>query len=258
MSKDLFREPPQIKELIEIHIPDAWDTEIGTRFGTIITAISKQISNTTKSIQYINDMLGIDSTIGDDLDARWGSLLGINRRYGESDNKYRNRLKTSVLMLKGGTATALRYATLVALNKDMYPYVDDNDSNIQILDAWDYNGLFEIDKTFGNVVILIDATMVDMAMDDRAYTDLYDILNSVKATGVNITLIWTMADSEEYGLAQCAYDEWGIYREPIFEYNDGDLLINIDDINGDHTIFSPSEATLSADDDYDTITIIEL
>lgn len=246
---------------INVHLPNALNTGDGTVFGAIIKAIGSKYEDYYSDINHVDNLLGIDTTSKDELDRVWGKRIGIRRRVGESDQRYRNRIKTSVLKLYGGTASALRYATLVALNRDKYPYLDEDNSGVQVFDAKDYNGVTEVDKKPGNSVIQIDTGILDnVTLNEQEYDDLINILNDVKASGVKIKIILVMFDSDYIALRSCLDEEWALHHEELFDYSDWNLKLNIHnhDIVSDYTIFNGYEDRVYADDDYDMMLVKEI
>lgn len=243
---------------INVHIPKAFNTGDGTVFGAIIDSISDRYVDYYKSIDRIDDLIGIDTTNGDELDRVWGKRIGIRRRVGESDQRYRNRMKTSVLKLYGGTASALRYATLIALNRDRYPYLDDDNSGVQIIDAKDYVGVVDIDRSPGNAIVQIDTGILDnMSLNEEEYDDLIDILDDVKASGVNLRVLLIMFDGDYVALRACTDEEWLVLHEDTFDYSDWNLILNKDEhhILSGYTVYNGYEDRLRFDDDWDNMII---
>jgi hypothetical protein len=189
MSREIFTEASREEELINVHLPGIWNTGSNSKFGAIISAISKRFSTVTGNIQYLNDMLGIDGTVGDDLDARWGSLLGVTRRYGEVDSRYRGRLKASIIMLQGGTALALKYCVLIALNMDNYPSPDINTNIIDIVDG---------DPGYVTINIYISDGF-GRIVDSEVIVYLNELIHNTKAFGVNPTVKWKLNDDITIG-----------------------------------------------------------
>lgn len=154
------------------------------RLGAIIDAISEELGLTDKDIDRVHGMIGIDTTIGTDIDRRWGKLFNIKRRLGEDDASYRNRIKISIPRLAGGTEHAIRYAIAVAMG------IDNNsveiNGRIDVLDAWLYNGQFheEMDKSFGCNVCIIKFNMKRFHEFDNVIDDIVKNVNTTKASGV--------------------------------------------------------------------------
>lgn len=151
----------------------------------LIDAIVNEFNITIDNINRINNMVGIDTTLPDDLYSRWGALLNINKNINESDEQYRNRLKTSVTSLSGGTAEAIKYAIACGLGINNDPIAMDR---IHIYDAWKYTGTAEVFKDYGYVVCEID-------LNQGLYsTDVENVVissaNNVKAAGVIIQFVY--------------------------------------------------------------------
>lgn len=76
----------------------------------LIKSIVDEFNITMSNIDRIDKMIGINSTLPDDLYNRFGALLNIRQNKNESDEQYRSRLKLSIVSLSGGTAEAIKYA----------------------------------------------------------------------------------------------------------------------------------------------------
>ena len=154
----------------------------------IIDSIAQELELVVGHIERSDNMLGIDTTHGEDLWTRWGSLLNIPRLNNELDESYRNRLKMSVTSLLGGTEYSIKYAIAVGLGINNDPIATEN--NIKIYDAWKYmKDIPGIDKTYGNIVCEID-------LNNESYSpSIEDIViscaNNSKASGVKIHTIIT-------------------------------------------------------------------
>lgn len=133
-------------------------------------------------------MIGIDTTYDEDLERRWGSLLGISRNNNESIEDYRTRLMIVYVSLAGGTEEAIKYAIASTIGISNNP--DTIDKCIKIYDAWLYNGVDEsiVDKEYGAFVCTVDIS------DNEDVTMYYDkimhAINTTKASGTVPYLIF--------------------------------------------------------------------
>lgn len=151
----------------------------------LIRAIASELNATFADVDRINNMISVDTTLPDDLYNRWGALLGIKRNENEADEQYRNRLKTSVTALSGGTTDAIKYAVACGLGINNDPIAMDR---IHVYDAWEYTGAAEVLKDYGYIVCEVD-------LNQELYsTDVEDIVlesaNNVKAAGVVIQFVY--------------------------------------------------------------------
>ena len=151
----------------------------------IIKAIIDEFNITMGNIDRINKMLDINNIEPEDMYNRFGALLNISRNPKETDEQYRNRIKTSMTALSGGTASAIKYAIACGLGIN-----EDNEAmdKITIYDAWEYDGDADVIKEDGYVVCSIDlnsgaySTEIDQAV--RNATD------NVKAAGVIMQFVY--------------------------------------------------------------------
>ena len=93
----------------------------------IIKAIIDEFNITMGNIDRINKMLDINNIEPEDMYNRFGALLNISRNPKETDEQYRNRIKTSMTALSGGTAAAIKDAIACGLGIN-----DDNEAYFPI------------------------------------------------------------------------------------------------------------------------------
>ena len=133
-------------------------------------------------------MIGIDTTYDEDLERRWGSLLGISRNNNESIEDYRTRLMIVYASLAGGTEEAIKYAIASTIGFSDSP--DTINKYIRVYDAWLYNGVDEsiVNKEYGAFVCTVDIS------DDENVVMYYDkimhAINTIKASGTVPYLIF--------------------------------------------------------------------
>lgn len=169
-------------------LPSYYNKESKSGIRTIIESVVPELVRIYSNIDTNKALLGINTTKGDDLYNRWGSLLHLERNIGESDESYRARLKLSVKMLSGGTKDAITYAVAVGLNIN-------EDSNkmarmINVFDAWEYDGTLPINKEFGNAVCIINISNDD-SVNITQDVIIRKSIESVKASGINFYLFYS-------------------------------------------------------------------
>lgn len=151
----------------------------------LIKAIVDEFNITMKNIDRIDKMLGIDEVLPDDIYNRFGALLNIKQYQDETDEQYRNRLKTSITALSGGTAEAIKYSIACGLGTNNDPTAMDR---IHIYDAWEYTGSASVNKDYGYVVCEIDLNKGQYSVEMENI--VAESANNVKATGVVIQFIY--------------------------------------------------------------------
>lgn len=203
-------------------LPHFYNTNPTSNIYKLFSALSDEFN-----IVYQNCITRIDSdtdiytTAEEDLEWRWGSLLGIKRGEDESVEVYRNRLALVTNTLHGGTANSLKYAIAIFLRLTEYP--DEMDDCIHIYDGWectDSEATSEM-KQNGHVVCIFSFSSMnkDIAYYDGIEDDIMIYLNSIKAAGVIVHIIakYTKYEKlEEYTheqLESYTYDQlerWGL------------------------------------------------
>ena len=182
-------------ELIQNKLPKFYekyeykfDNEKSVMF-TILKSISNVFDEDNTLINRLDAAIGIDTTHNEDLQYRWGDLLGINKKDSESYDLYRNKLKLAIPSLIGGTKDAIIYtiATVIGIEKN------DNiqDDYIEVVDGWEYNGNADIPdeyKEYGNFVCTINMSVGQGAIDIEQ--QIIDAINSVKASGIRFYVVY--------------------------------------------------------------------
>lgn len=166
---------------------------VDTKLYGLIKAIADEFEIVTSNIDRVQDMLSIDTISPDDIHGRFGALLNITRNQGETDDQYRNRLKTSITALSGGTAEAIKYAIACGLgiNNDVEAM-----KHIQVYDAWEYDGNADVRKEYGYIVCTIDLNAGSFSLNDEA--TIIEAANGVKAAGVIIQFVYSNFRIEYY------------------------------------------------------------
>ena len=140
-------------------------------------------------------MIGIDTTYDEDLERRWGSLLGISRNNNESIEDYRTRLMIVYASLAGGTEEAIKYAIASTIGFSDSP--DTINKYIKVYDAWLYNGIDEsiVNKEYGAFVCTVDIS--DSENVAMYYDKIMHAINTTKASGTvpYLIFLYTMCDN---------------------------------------------------------------
>lgn len=117
------------------HIYDVYNDK--TILYAILSIYASKYNMTRDIIDRIYGMIGIETTHDEDLEHRWGSMLGIYKEIGESYDNYRARLMIVYASFSGGTAEAIKYAVAVTVGISTEKSVIDK--YINIIDAWEYD-----------------------------------------------------------------------------------------------------------------------
>ena len=181
----------------------------------LLNAFCNSVVDSYNTIERLDDAIGIDTTHDEDLYARWGTLLGINKSDKESYNLYRSKLKLAIPSLIGGTKDTIIYAiaTVIGIEKDKELQSD----FIDVVDGWEYNGEAEIPdeyKEYGNFVCTIDMSVGEGAVDVEQ--QMIDSINKVKASGTNFYVIYkAFKILRYYGMDRFRYDS---FDETYYDY----------------------------------------
>lgn len=173
----------------------------------------------TNIIDRLYAMIGIDSTYDEDLEWRWGTLLGVPKQTNESYLEYRNRLKVVYPSLSGGTANAIKHAIASAAGIE-----SDIDQYVSVYDAWEYPydidmsllGIDEVvDETslYGSIICTLDLSMAD-AVD---HINVVNAINHTKASGINPYLIFLYNENEDISLLRNADEHNDIISRDLLE-----------------------------------------
>lgn len=182
-------------ELIQSKLPKFYkkyeyksETEKSVMYA-ILNAIANTLDGSNTAVDRLDAAIGIDTTYDKDLQYRWGSLLGINKKDTESYNLYRSELKLAIPSLIGGTKDAIIYAIaiVIGIEKDNTLQAD----YIDVVDGWEYNGDVEIPeeyKQYGNFVCTIDMSVGEGAINVEQ--QMIDSINRVKASGTSFYVVY--------------------------------------------------------------------
>lgn len=191
----------EIIELMQSRFPRIYDVyNKKSVLYSLLSVYADRIGKRTKIADRLYAMIGIDSTYDEDLEHRWGSMLGIYKMSGESYNDYRRRLLVVYSSLSGGTEEAIKYAIASAIGIS-------NDANaineyINVYDAWLYDGDIpdgeEIDTSYGNIICTVDLSMIGMVEDVK--NKILESIYKVKASGINPHVIMKYIINESYGI----------------------------------------------------------
>lgn len=199
----------QIIENMQKSFPHFYNVyDKSTILYNLLSIFGERYGARTDIIDRLYAMIGIDSTYDEDLEHRWGSLLGIYKQLGESYNEYRSRLLIVYSSLAGGTAEAIKYAiaSTIGITSDS----DVVDRYIKVYDAWKYpNDIDESiipDTSYGHIICTVDlqANESMTIMNDKI---MYAI-NETKASGIYPYLLFIYTVNEVATL---------LYNDSIFD-----------------------------------------
>lgn len=217
----------QIIERMQASFPHLYNVyDKSTILYALLSVFGERMGTRTDIIDRLYAMIGIDSTYDEDLEHRWGSLLGVYRQNGESFNDYRSRLLIVYSSLAGGTAEAIKFAIASAIGITS----DTNAINqyIKVYDAWKYpyevpdksltnkddvltNQNFitnteVISATYGHIICTVDLS-VDEGIAGM-YSKIMNAINTTKASGIYPYLLFIYITHELTTLS---------YREQVFD-----------------------------------------
>lgn len=187
----------QIMERMQASFPHIYNVyDKNTILYALLSIFSEKYGVRTDIIDRLYSMIGIDSTYNEDLEHRWGSLLGVYKQIDETYDEYRNRLKIIYSSLNGGTAKAIKYAVASASGIDSS--TDMIDKYVNVYDAWKYPydidplllGIKDfVDETslYGSIICTVDLAGIDTIIDN---TRIMSAINQTKASGINPHLIF--------------------------------------------------------------------
>lgn len=202
------------------HIYDVYNEK--TILYALLSVYADRAKSRLRIIDRLYAMIGIDSTYDEDLEYRWGSLLGIKRNSGESYSDYRARLLIIYASLAGGTAEAIKYAiaSTIGISSD----IDTINKYIKVYDAWEYpevpdTSLTNKDNVFFNQnfvtnteIISTDYGHIICTVDleaNESITTMYDkimnAINKTKASGIYPYLLFIYITNE---IAIIKYNEY--------------------------------------------------
>ena len=182
-------------ELLQMKLPSFYkkfenksDTEKSVMHA-ILKSIADTLDQSNTAITRLDAAIGIDTTHDEDLQYRWGSLLGIDKKETESYNLYRSELKLAIPSLAGGTRDAIAYAIAVVIGIEKDNALQDD--YIDVVDGWEYNGDVDIPdeyRKYGCFVCTIDMSVGDGAVDIE--NQIVDAINKVKASGTSFYIAY--------------------------------------------------------------------
>lgn len=164
--------------------PHYYNNEDDTTLYGIIKAFADELEIILNQIDRADDMVGVDTTRGEDLEYRWGSMLNLPRIDKESDFNYRIRLKNSVNILRGGTARSIQFAIAVALG--ISHDAELMQQRVQVYDAWEYykSELDDAAMVAGHIVCCVD--MIQQSYSTEIKEIVLNSINKSKAAGIAI------------------------------------------------------------------------
>lgn len=202
------------------HLYDVYNEK--TILYALLSVYADRAKSRLRIIDRLYAMIGIDSTYDEDLEYRWGSLLGIKRNSGESYSDYRARLLIIYASLAGGTAEAIKYA--IASTIGISSSQDEINRYIKVYDAWEYPGntdrsITNKDNVFLNQNFITNTEListdyghiictVDLEANTNIttmYNKIMNAINKTKASGIYPYLLLIYITSE---IATIRYKEY--------------------------------------------------
>lgn len=177
-------------EYVLSKLPGYLNTSDGSTLYGVIKSIVDELVVLQNGIDELHAMIGVDTTYGEDLDARWGKIVGISRRKGETDEEYRYRLQTATTSMIGGTKDALRYCVAVGVG-----FTGDNMDRIKVYDAWDYPGEYD-HKGPGYAIITVDLNYTHFTTDMEEM--IRKSIADAKAAGIAVNVIYYNYGTDGY------------------------------------------------------------
>ena len=251
------------------HIYNVYDHN--TILYALLSVYASKFGAKEDIINRVYAMIGIDSTYDEDLEHRWGSLLGIYKNNGESFRDYRARLMIVYASLTGGTEEAIKYAvaSTVGISSDQ----DMINEYIHIYDAWTYydsdikpnptdprfdpltnsainktNSEFVLNKPYDIHKYGAFVCTIDLTVDENIVT-YYDkiiwAINQTKASGIAAYLVLLyitnelcvvhMNESDKMKVSELLSDAGRIvtYRRPYYPSLNSEHTTNIDFVLND-------------------------
>ncbi len=117
------------------HFYRYWDN--GSSISGLIAALGKRLDEAEREFVSIMRSHWVDTASGEDLD-RLGALYNLNRKEGEPDSDFRNRLKTAIISYKGGgTIGAIQMLVRITLRLPQdYPVKIVENPPINLKNTW--------------------------------------------------------------------------------------------------------------------------
>lgn len=237
-------------ELMQSRFPHIYNVyDESTVLYALLSVYANKYNEQNKILDRLHDMIGIDTTHDEDLEHRWGSLLGIYKKNFETYDEYRNRLLMVYLSLAGGTAQSIKHAIASSIGI----CGDDIDKYIHVYDAWDY---FNSDNSTSDVLVTNNTSVTlnnNFNTNTNTKSDICGEYGYIVCT-VDISANENVTNmKDEMMSAINATKASGIYPYLVFSCNDGDngIMSCKDDII-DRLIIMPGkidECNISSSDD---------
>ncbi len=197
-------------------LPHFYNIDPTSNIYKILNALSNEFDIIYDDyISRIDSDIDVYTTAEEDLEWRWGNLLGIKRGEDEPVDIYRNRLALVTNTLHGGTADSLKFAIAIFLRLTDNPA--EMDKCIHIFDGWlctDTEATSDM-KQNGHVICIFSFSELnrDIAYYDGIENDVIAYINSVKAAGITAHVIvkytlYSTLENYTYGqLEAYTYDQ---------------------------------------------------
>ena len=229
------------------HIYDVYNDK--TILYAMLSIFASKYNMTRDIIDRIYGMIGIETTYDEDLEHRWGSMLGIYKEVDESYDDYRARLMMVYISFSGGTKEAIKYAVAISCGIG----TDKNiiDKYIDITDAWDYDHtITDTSHTYDAITNSTKHTLnnnfilnkpydirkdgafictIDLSIDENIYyykDKILEAINSTRASGIRPYLVFLYISDDIVNM----YRDADVDNIHINESCDdtGDMINNLD------------------------------
>ncbi|QZA69963.1 tail protein [Bacillus phage 043JT007] len=168
------------------HLLPGWKRNIEnktTANGAILAAIDTELTSTEVDMINSKTLMSLDTATGKWLD-QYGSLFGVLRKDQESDDDYRKRIISYVLLKRG---------TIPAIIDALRDYLQDYSSYIEIYEPYtnvfilNHSKLNSKDHFLGEYYTV---AVIDIKFSRPFPADIMDIINEFKPAGVTVRLTY--------------------------------------------------------------------
>ncbi|WCS69723.1 hypothetical protein Goe25_00950 [Bacillus phage vB_BsuM-Goe25] len=168
------------------HLLPAWKTNIEDKTkanAAILSALDIELKDSEKETIKSKVLMSLDTSTGEWLD-QYGNLFGVLRRDGESDDSYRQRIISYVLLKRG---------TIPAIIGAIRDYLQDYSSYIEVYEPYtnvfilNHSKLNSKDHFLGEYYTV---AVIDIKFSRPFPADILDVINEFKPAGVTVRLTY--------------------------------------------------------------------
>jgi hypothetical protein len=164
------------------HLLPGWKRSIESKEkanAAILSSLDTELNDTEKETISSKVLMALDSSSGEWLDT-YGKLFGVIRPEDETDDVYRNRIKTYIT-LRRGTLPAIKDAIRAFLN-DYTSYIEIYEpyQNVFILNSSHLNGPDHLLGEYYTVAV------IDVQFGIPIPEGIIDVINDFKPAGVTV------------------------------------------------------------------------